>query len=134
MMKTLTTIRFFKPLACASLFCLPMLTTVPAIAAGNAVSGADVYNAECADCHSLKAGKNKKGSSFVGLIGRTAGTVPGAKYSDAMKSSKIVWTPERIDAYITHPKQVVPGGSMKYDGLDDAKARADLIAFLATKS
>jgi cytochrome c len=134
MMKIRSATSLFKPLAYAGLFCLPMLTTVPASAAGDAASGADVYNTECADCHSLKAGKNKKGSSFVGLIGRTAGSVPGAKYSDAMKASKIVWTPERIDAYIAHPKQVVPGGSMKYDGLDDAKARADVIAFLATKS
>lgn len=51
-----------------------------------------------------------------------------------MKASKIVWTPERIEAYITAPKKVVPGGTMKYDGLDDPKARADLIAFLATKN
>lgn len=116
-------------LACLGLILLPLAAS----AAGDPANGEDVYRAECADCHSLKPGKNKKGPSFAGVIGRTAGSVPGAKYSDAMKASKIVWTAERIDAYIAHPKQVVPGGSMKYDGLDDPKARADVIAFLASK-
>lgn len=86
-----------------------------------------------ADCRSLTPARSKKGASFAGVIGRTAGSVPGAKYSQAMKDSKIVWTPERIDAYITNPKKIVPGGSMKYDGLDDAEARADVIAFLVSK-
>ena len=116
------------PLGCAALLLMPLLAS----AAGDAKSGADVYSAECSDCHSLKPGKNKKGPNFVGVVGRSAGSVPGAKYSAAMKSSHIVWTPDQIDAYITHPKQVVPGGSMKYDGLDDAQARADVITFLST--
>lgn len=126
--------KILKPLASASLLLLPLVGSGPALAAGDAASGADVFSSECADCHSFKPGKNKKGPSFAGLIGRTAGSVPGAKYSASMKASKIVWTADQIDAYITHPKKVVPGGSMKYDGLDDAKARADVIAFLATKS
>jgi cytochrome c len=133
MTKTLATIEMLKPLAWAGLCLLPLVVSLPARAVGDASNGVDVYSAECADCHSLKPGKNKKGPSFAGVVGRAAGSVPGAKYSDAMKSSQIVWSPERIDAYITHPKKVVPGGSMKYDGLDDAKARADVIAFLANK-
>jgi cytochrome c len=51
-------------------------------------------------------------------------------YSDPMKQSGITWTPDKIDAYITRPKKLVPGGKMKYDGLDDAAARADVIAYL----
>lgn len=117
------------PLAAIALTLLPLA----AKAAGDAARGEDVYRAECADCHSLKPGKNKKGPSFAGLVGRTAGTVEGAKYSEAMKASKIVWTPERIDSYIASPKKVVPGGSMKYDGLDNAQERADVIAFIASK-
>jgi cytochrome c len=47
-----------------------------------------------------------------------------------MKASGIVWTPEKIDAYVAAPKKVVPGGRMKYDGLPDAAARADVLAYV----
>ena len=64
-------------------------------------------------------------------IGRNAGAVAGMSYSDAMRASHLIWTPERLDAYLTNPRGVVPKGKMKYDGLDDARARSDIIAFLS---
>lgn len=100
--------------------------------AGDAARGGDVFDAECSDCHSLKAGKNKKGPSLLGVVGRKSASIADFNYSDAMRASGIVWTPDKIDAYITHPKQVVPNGKMKYDGLSNAKAREDLLAFLMT--
>ena len=66
------------------------------------------------------------------IVGRKAGTVADFNYSDGLKASGITWTPDKVDAYVTAPKKVVPGGRMKYEGLEDAKARADLIAYLAT--
>jgi cytochrome c len=101
-----------------------------ALAAGDAKKGADVFAGECGDCHSPKEGKAKKGPPLFGVNGRKAGSVPDFAYSDAMKQSGIVWSPDKIDAYITHPKKLVPGGKMKYDGLDDAAQRADVIAYL----
>lgn len=101
-------------------------------AAGDVSRGADVFDEECAECHSVNPGKNKKGPSLAGVIGRQAGTYPGfAKYSDAMKASGITWTADKIKAYIYAPKKVVPGGRMKYDGLEDLQDREDVIAFLA---
>jgi cytochrome c len=99
-------------------------------AAGDAKKGADVFAGECGDCHSPKEGKAKKGPPLFGVIGRKAGAVADFAYSDAMKAAGWAWTPEKIDAYITHPKKVVAGGKMKYDGLDDAAARADVIAYI----
>jgi cytochrome c len=101
-----------------------------ALAAGDPKKGADVFAGECGDCHSPKEGKAKKGPPLFGVNGRKAGSVADFAYSDAMKQSGITWSPDRIDAYITHPKKVVPGGKMKYDGLDDAAARADVIAYV----
>lgn len=106
--------------------------TLPAHAAGDAAKGADVFAEECAECHSPKEGKNKKGPSAFDVVGRKAGTVADFNYSDGLKASGITWSPDKIDAYVTAPKKVVPGGRMKYEGLEDAKARADLIAYLAT--
>jgi cytochrome c len=101
-------------------------------AVGDAKLGADLFAEHCSECHSLKEGKNKKGPSLFAGFGRKAATVPDFAYSDALKASGIVWTPEALDPYLALPKKAVPGGKMKYDGLPDAKARADLIAYLAT--
>jgi cytochrome c len=102
-----------------------------AMAAGDARRGADVFAEECGDCHSSIPGKDKKGPTLIGVNGRKAGTVASfAGYSDAMKQIGITWSAERIDAYITAPRKVVPGGKMKYDGLTDSDARADVIAYV----
>lgn len=116
----------------ALLFCLAAtLPQDPVWAAGNAKNGADVFAEECGDCHSATAGKDKKGPSLNGVFGRKAGSrAEFADYSDAMKQSGIVWSPENIEPYITRPKKIVPAGKMKYDGLGDAAARADVIAYL----
>lgn len=99
--------------------------------ASDAKHGASVFEEQCAECHSAKPGKNKKGPSLYGLVGRAAGSVADYSYSDAMKANALAWTPERLDAYLVYPRKVVPGTKMKYDGLTDAGARADLIAFLS---
>lgn len=95
--------------------------------------GADLYDQECADCHSLaKSHKNKKGPSLLGIMGQSAAKVPNFDYSEALKLAHIVWTPEQLDAYIKNPKSVVAGGGkMKYDGLDNAAERAAIIRFLS---
>ena len=102
-------------------------------AAGDAAQGEQRFAEECSDCHSVMEGKNKKGPSLWNIVGRQSASISSfAKYSDGMKQSKIVWTEDKIDAYITHPRKVVPGGKMKYDGMDDAQVRADIIAYLGT--
>jgi len=101
-------------------------------AAGDATKGVDVFAEECGDCHSVKEGKNKKGPSLMNIVGRKAGSIEGYKYSDGMKKVDFVWSAEQISAYITHPRKIVPGGKMKYDGLDDEQGRADIVAYLAT--
>lgn len=110
-----------------------LLSTMPsANAAGVAARGGDVFDAQCAECHSVKANKNKKGPSLFAVIGRKAGTVPDVVYSDALKASGIVWTPDKIEAYLANPKGVVPGGKMKFDGKLSVQESTDLLAFLAT--
>lgn len=101
-------------------------------AAGNAERGGDVFDTQCAECHSVKAGKNKKGPSLFSTIGRKAASIPDFVYSDAMKQSGITWTPEKVAAYVDAPKTVVPGGKMKFDGKLTAQESADLLAFLGT--
>lgn len=107
----------------------------PVARAADISAGAESYDAHCADCHSLaNPMRNKKGPGLFGVIGRTAGTVPGyAKYSDALKTANLRWTPDKLDAYITNSKATVPGTTMKFRGIRDAKERADLLEFLSTQ-
>ena len=111
---------------------LLLVTGGVAHAAGDAKRGANTFAEECGDCHSPKEGKAKKGPPLFGVVGRAAATGPDFVYSDAMKASGITWSPDKIDTYITLPKKAVQGGKMKYDGLADAAARADVIAYLQT--
>lgn len=61
----------------------------PVRAGGDAAHGAVLYQG-CEDCHSIE--KNDVGPMHKGVVGRTAGTVPGYGYSPALKNSKIEWT------------------------------------------
>jgi cytochrome c len=110
-----------------------VLAGIAGPAAADASKGANVFAEECGDCHSVTPGKNKKGPSLSGVVGRNAGSIADfSGYSDAMKQAGFAWTTERLDAYIAQPRKAVPAGRMKYDGLANAQARADLVLYLAT--
>jgi cytochrome c len=117
------------PAATVSFVSLVMLIAGPALADGDAAKGEKVF-AKCKACHAVEAGKNKVGPSLAGLFGRTAGTVEGFSYSDAMKSSGIVWGDETLHKYLEKPKDVVPGTKMAFPGLKQAQDRDDVIAYL----
>jgi cytochrome c len=124
--------RLLPALAMAGLVCGGLLAA-PAVSAGDAGAGSDVFKSECAECHSIKEGRNKKGPSLFGVVGRTAGTLPDYNYSDAMKQAHWVWTPDKLHEYLSQPaKQALPGAKMKYDGLSDTKQLDDLITYLNT--
>ena len=106
-----------------------IVTAGPAFAEGDAAAGKKVYN-KCKTCHALEAGKKKLGPSLNGIIGRTAGSVEGFKYSDAMKDSGVVWTEENIAAYLEKPKEFIAGNKMAFAGLRKEQDRANLIAYL----
>ena len=112
------------------LFVSMIVASTLASAAGSIKKGAAIYKRECAECHTMKDGTNKKGPSIFRLIGRKAGTIANYDYSSAIKDSGIVWSTEKLDLYIKNPNKVVPGGKMKYEGLSSAKSREDLIAYL----
>ncbi len=47
---------------------------------------------------------------------------------------KGAWTPQEISDFVKNPKAMAPGTSMTFAGINRAAERADLIAFLNTKS
>ena len=106
---------------------LVLAVVAPAAAAPDPVRGEQVYG-RCLACHALAY--DRVGPRHCGLIGRPAGSVPGFAYSPAMKRSGIVWTARSLDRFLAAPMQAMPGTAMTYDGIADAKERADLIAYL----
>jgi cytochrome c len=114
-------------------FVLFASAALPALAAGDAKVGGKVFSAECSECHSVKEGRNKKGPSLFAVLGRKAAELPGADYSESLRKTGWTWNEETLRAYLSKPaKEANPGGRMKYDGLRDAQALEDLIAYLAT--
>jgi cytochrome c len=112
----------------AVLFAALALPSGPAIgAAGDPARGEQLY-ARCAACHALAY--DRVGPRHCGVLGRRAGSVPGFGYSPAMKRSRLVWSARNLDRFIADPLRTIPGTTMTYAGVPDARDRANLIAYL----
>jgi len=106
-----------------------LLAALPAHAAdaADAARGEQLYS-RCIACHALA--RDRVGPRHCGVLGRRAGSVPGFAYTDEMKNSQLVWDEKTLDRFLAKPMSVVPGTSMTYDGVPEARDRADLIAYL----
>lgn len=98
--------------------------------AQDADHGKTVFKA-CAVCHATDHA-NRVGPGLEGVVGRKAGTIADFHYSNAMKSSGLVWDAATLDAFLESPQKAVPGTRMPYAGLKNPTDRADLVGYLAT--
>ena len=90
--------------------------------------GEQVYG-RCIACHAVE--QNRTGPAHCGLFGRRAGTAPGyGSYTQALRTSQIVWTDAALARFLADPMNAVPGTSMTYLGVTDARERDALIAWL----
>ena len=97
---------------------------------GDPEQGAKLFRA-CTMCHSLAPGRSMTGPSLAGIWGREAGSQRGfERYSPALKTSRLVWDQNTLDAWLKAPQRLVPHTSMLFPGIADARQRADLVAFL----
>lgn len=100
------------------------------LAAADVDQGKRLY-LQCRACHSLeKGGINKVGPNLYGFFGQPAGWAEDFSYSDALKESEIVWTPETLDQWLARPSKFLPGNRMVFVGVRRPTDRASLIAFL----
>ncbi|HGG05430.1 MAG TPA: cytochrome c family protein [Aliiroseovarius sp.] len=99
--------------------------------AGDPVAGEKVFK-KCKACHKLEDGKNGVGPYLNGVVGREVATAEGFRFSDAMEGLGGVWDNERLDAFLTRPKEFLPGTKMSFSGLRKEADRANVIAYLAT--
>lgn len=98
--------------------------------------GAQVFRA-CIACHTLRPDQgNRAGPTLAGLFGRRIATLPGYKFSSALKQLDLVWTPETVARlFEVGPATFTPGTKMPEQRITSAADRAALVRFLekATK-
>jgi cytochrome c len=113
------------------------LAAVAALSFGSAQAADDLGKKtfeSCAACHSLKAGENGVGPSLHNVIGRTAGTEAGFRFSGPMKRSGITWGEKNLTDFLRAPQEKVPGNRMPFSGLPDEAALKALVQYLQTAS
>jgi cytochrome c len=93
----------------------------------SSASGKDLFERRCGGCHTLD--RDKEGPRLRGVYSRVAGSVDSFQYSDALKKSKITWTDETLDQWLTDTEKLVPGNDMTFH-VEKAAERADIIAYL----
>ena len=101
-------------------------TPTAAMPAGDPVHGGVLYQG-CMACHALD--DNDIGPKHRGVVGRRAGSVGDYSYSPALKASNLTWDEATLDRWLTNPSALVPGTKMFFK-IDDARNRADIIAYL----
>lgn len=101
-----------------------------ALADGDVRRGAQVYRA-CVACHALEPGLHLSGPSLDGFMGRIAGTAEGfVRYSSGLRDADFFWNEAALDGWLNDPVGMIPDTYMTFRGIDDPRARADLVAFL----
>ena len=93
----------------------------------DAEAGARLFAENCSSCHALD--RAKIGPPLAGVVGRRAGSVPGYRYSAALRSAGFTWTPPQLEAWLAGPQDLVPGAQMPMR-VTVPQARRDIVAYL----
>ena len=97
---------------------------------GDPTRGAALFQ-QCAACHSVEPGVHLTGPSLAAIWNRRAGTVPGfVRYTDALEHAGTTWDAATLDRWLARPQAVVPDTTMTFPGMENARQRADVIAYL----
>jgi len=88
----------------------------------------------CKSCHTFEqGGANGTGPNLWNIVGRQVASVPGFKYSNALKELGGVWTYDRLDQYLKDSQGFVPGTAMVQRFNKDDQ-RADMLLYLRSLS
>ena len=100
-------------------------------AADDVAAGQALYQSKCTGCHSVDT--DRIGPRHRDVVGRKVASVPGYDYSPALKKLGGVWTPDRLDRWLSGTQKMAPGSKM-YIEIDDPTQRRLIIAYLQSVS
>ncbi|MFZ5609497.1 MAG: c-type cytochrome [Pseudomonadota bacterium] len=104
------------------------------LAQATADQGAQIFS-RCKACHTVEeGGRNGVGPNLFGVVGAKVAHAADFAYSTAMAGKGGAWTYEALDAFLTSPRDYVPGTKMSFAGLAKASERARVIQFLRANS
>jgi cytochrome c len=105
------------------------------LASADPAAGEKVFG-KCKTCHNAeKGGANQIGPNLWNIVDAPIAHHEGYSYSAALAGkSGGKWTYEELNTYLTSPKSFAPGTKMTFAGLSKPEDRANVIAFLRSRS
>jgi cytochrome c len=104
------------------------------LASADPAKGQQVFN-KCTACHNAeKGGANQLGPNLWGVLGEGVGKGHGFAFSPALSGHGGTWTWDTLSDWLKNPKGFAPGTKMTFAGISNPQDRANVIAFLNTKS
>ncbi len=100
---------------------------------GDAEAGATVFQ-QCSGCHEVGSeARNRVGPHLNEIFGRKAAGLEEFKYSRSLEragNDGLVWTLDKLDAYLENPRILVSGTRMSFRGLKEKTDRDNVLAYL----
>ena len=104
------------------------------LASADPAKGADVFK-KCASCHTIDQGAaNGIGPNLYGAMGAPLGRIAGYAYSADLKAKGGNWDWEAMNAWLLKPKGYIEGTKMAFAGLSSPEDRANVLAYLNSKT
>jgi cytochrome c len=104
---------------------------------GDPVRGERVFQ-YCYSCHSVQPDEtNLQGPNLHRIVGRRIASQEGFTYTPALRAfakREERWSEALLDQYLAAPYKLVPKTSMAFPGIEAQDERADLIAYLRSRS
>ena len=89
--------------------------------------GRQLFERRCSGCHSLDS--DKEGPRLRRVFGSKSGSVPGFKYSDALKKADVTWDESNLDKWLTDPDKFIADADMDFH-IEKSDERSAVIAYL----
>ena len=124
--------RIFRKISC----CAVLLSSLLGLAhgEGDPRRGSRVFG-QCAACHSVAPGEHMTGPSLAKVWNAKAASAGGfSRYSETLKRADVMWNAATLDAWLANPEKFLPGTSMTFSGIKEARDRQDVIAYLRAVS
>ncbi len=119
----------------------PVVATVaPVVDLPTLLAGADSSEGErvarkCLSCHTFdQGGSHRVGPNLWNIVGNQRAGKENFNYSTAMREFPGDWSFDSLFGYLENPKKYLRGTNMAFAGLRKPQDRANLLAYLRTKS